>query len=61
MDVPAALVLQLKQEIESQTQALAAGRAASIEEYRRMCGVIHGLNLAIQTTQALQQEKDEHE
>jgi hypothetical protein len=37
---------EIKQLREEQSFHVASGRAADIEEYRSVCGVIRGLNLA---------------
>ena len=40
------LTARLNEEIESVKEHLAGNNASSIEEYRRLCGVVQGLNLA---------------
>lgn len=40
------VVKEIHKQVQEQVTFLAANRADSIEEYRRICGVIRGLNLA---------------
>ena len=57
------LIARLKEEAESVRQHLGNNHASNIEEYRRLCGVIQGLNLAenIIVDLAERQEKDADE
>ena len=48
-------ISKLKQEREAY---MAAGRCDNIEDYRRVCGIVHGLNYAENIIQELMQKME---
>lgn len=47
------LILQLRERSDEVREQLAGGRIEDFAEYKRLCGVIHGLSLAVQLVEDL--------
>ena len=55
------LVSKLNEQVESVTSHLSRGGVANIEEYRRLTGVIQGLNTAIDLIKDLAKQLEEND
>ena len=55
------LVGKLNEQVESVTAHLSRGGVANIEEYRRLTGVIQGLNTAIDLIKDLAKQMEEND
>jgi hypothetical protein len=47
MNLEDVILLRLREEEESLVRAVAEGRPATFDEYKRLCGVVQGLRIAI--------------